>query len=240
MILAISFGPAFLIGIVFMVLGFLVSSVLKSKFEKYSKIPSQRGLSGREVAEMMLKDHGIYDVQVISTPGRLTDHYNPMDKTVNLSPDVYNGRNASAVAVAAHECGHAVQHAKVYKPLEMRSKLVPLQNASGMVLNIIMMASIFGGAFLTSAFPFKTVLLVVCIAYGAIALFSLVTLPVEFDASKRALAWIQSSGVSTQGEYEQSKDALKWAAMTYVVAALGAVTTLAYYLSMLLGGRGDD
>lgn len=235
MILMISFGPAFLIGIVFMVIGFIVSSVLKSKFAKYSKIPSQRGLSGRDVAEMMLKDHGIYDVQILSTPGKLSDHYNPMDKTVNLSPEVYNGRNAAAVAVAAHECGHAVQHAKAYKPLEMRSKLVPLQNASGMILNVIMMASIFGGAFLTSVFPFKAVILTVCIAYGAIALFSLVTLPVEFDASKRALVWIQNSGIATQGEYEQSKDALKWAAMTYVVAALGAVTTLLYYVSMLLG-----
>ena len=233
------FGGAFLIGIVFMVIGFVVSKVLTSKFAKYSKIPSQRGLTGREIAEMMLRDHGIYDVRVISTPGRLTDHYNPMDKTVNLSPEVYNGRNAAAAAVSAHECGHAVQHAKAYKPLEIRSKLVPIQNASGMILNVIMMASIFGGAFLTSVFPFKTIILLVCIAYGAIALFSLVTLPVEFDASRRALAWIQTSGVSTQGEYEQSKDALKWAAMTYVVAALGAITTLLYYVSMLLGGNDD-
>lgn len=233
------FGGAFLIGIVFMVIGFIVGKVLTSKFNKYSKIPSQRGLSGREIAEMMLKDHGIYDVQVISTPGRLTDHYNPMDKTVNLSPEVYNGRNAAAAAVSAHECGHAVQHAKAYKPLEMRSKLVPIQNASGMILNVVMMASIFGGAFLTSVFPFKTIILVVCIAYGAIALFSLVTLPVEFDASKRALAWLQTSGVSTQGEYEQSKDALKWAAMTYVIAALGAIATLLYYVSMFLGGNDD-
>ncbi len=239
MILNISFGPAMLIGVVFMILGLIVSAVLKAKFNKYSKIPSQRGLTGREIAEMMLKDNGIYDVRVLSTPGKLSDHYNPMDKTVNLSPEVYNGKNAAATAVAAHECGHAVQHAKAYKPLTMRSKLVPIQNASGMILNVIMMATIFGGAFLTQAFPFKTVILIVVIAYGGIALFSLVTLPVEFDASNRALKWMQTSGVSSQTEYEQSKDALKWAAMTYVVAALGAVTTMLYYLSMLLG-RNDD
>lgn len=234
-----TFGPAMVIGLVFMALGLLVSFILKRKFAKYSQIPSQRGLSGREVAEMMLKDSGIYDVRVISVEGQLTDHYNPMNKTVNLSHDVYNGRNAAAVAVAAHECGHAVQHAKAYAPLNWRSKLVPLQHASGMILNVIMMATIFGGAFLHSIFPVKTMLLVVVIAYGAIALFSVVTLPVEFDASKRALAWIKDSGVATHQEYEQSKDALKWAATTYVVAALGAITTVLYYLSMLLG-RNED
>lgn len=234
-----SFGPAMIIGLVFMGIGMLVGFILKRKFQKYSKIPSQRGLSGKEIAEMMLRDYGIHDVRVISVDGQLTDHYNPMNKTVNLSEEVYNGRNAAAAAVAAHECGHAVQHATAYAPLNWRSKLVPLQHASGMILNVIMMATIFGGAFLYNTFPIDTILIVVCVAYGAIALFSIVTLPVEFDASKRALVWIKDSGVSTHGEYEQSKDALKWAATTYVVAALGAITTLAYYISMLLG-RSDD
>lgn len=234
-----SFGPAMIIGLVFMGIGLLVSFILKRKFKKYSEIPSQRGLSGKEIAEMMLRDNGIYDVRVISVEGQLTDHYNPMNKTVNLSHDVYNGRNAAAAAVAAHECGHAVQHATAYAPLNWRSKMVPLQHASGMILNVIMMATIFGGAFLHSLFPIETLLWIVCGAYGAIALFSVVTLPVEFDASKRALEWIKNSGVSTHGEYEQSKDALKWAATTYVVAALGAITTVIYYLSMLLG-RNDD
>lgn len=232
-------GGGMLIGIVFMLIGLLVSSVLKSKFTKYSKIPSQRGLSGKDVAEMMLKDYGVYDVKVISVEGQLTDHYNPANKTVNLSTDVYNGRNAAAVAVAAHECGHAVQHAQAYAPLELRSKLVPLQNASGMILNIVIFGSVIFGSFLYSVFPVDTVLWVICITYGVMALFSIVTLPVEFDASKRALAWIQNSGIATHGEYEQSKDALKWAAMTYVVAALGAITTVIYYLTMLMGRNND-
>lgn len=234
-----SFGPAMIIGLIFMGIGLLVSYVLKNKFKKYSEIPSQRGLSGREIAEMMLKDNGIYDVRVISVPGQLTDHYNPLNKTVNLSSGVYDGRNAAAAAVAAHECGHAVQHANAYKPLIWRSKLVPIQSASGMILNAVMLISIFGGSVLFSVFPTNTVLIVICCAYGAIALFSFVTLPVEFDASKRALAWIESSGTATHEEHARSKDALKWAAMTYVVAALGALVTLVYYLSMLLG-RSDD
>lgn len=231
-----SFGPAMIIGLIFMGIGMLVSYILKKKFQKYTKIPSQRGLSGREIAEMMLHDNGIYDVQITCVQGQLTDHYNPMNKTVNLSTAVYNGRNAAATAIAAHECGHAVQHAKAYAPLTWRSKLVPIQHASGMILNVIMMASIFGGAFLHNLFPIDTLLIIICATYGAIALFSIVTLPVEFDASKRALAWIQKSGVSTYTEYEQSKDALKWAATTYVVAALGAIVTVIYYLLALLGG----
>lgn len=234
-----SFGPAMIIGLAFMGIGLLVSYILKRKFARYSEMPSQRGLSGKEIAEQMLKDHGIHDVKVVHVPGQLTDHYNPLNRTVNLSEPVYHGRNAASAAVAAHECGHAVQHANAYAPLNFRSKLVPIQNASGMVLNAIMMISIFGGAFLYEVFPTNTVLIVICSAYGAMALFSLVTLPVEFDASKRALVWIQNSGVSTQSEYEQSKDALKWAAMTYVVAALGALVTLVYYLSMFLGGSDD-
>jgi uncharacterized protein len=234
-----SFGPAMIIGLVFMGIGMLVSFVLRKKFKKYAEIPSQRGLSGHDIAQMMLKDNGIYDVEVTCVKGQLTDHYNPLNKTVNLSEAVYHGKNAAAVAVSAHECGHAVQHANAYAPLQWRSKLVPIQNASGMILNVIMMASIFAGSFLYSAFPMKAVLLIICIAYGAMALFSIVTLPVEFDASKRALAWIENSGVATHAEHAQSKDALKWAAMTYVVAALGALVTLLYYASMLLGGNDD-
>lgn len=234
-----SFGPAMVIGLLFMGIGWLVSANLKRKFKEFSAIPSQRGLSGREIAEMMLRENGISDVSVISVGGELTDHYNPMKKTVNLSHDVYNGRNAAAAAIAAHECGHAVQHATAYGPLNLRTAMVPVQNASGMILNVIMMMTVFGGALLFDAFPVNLVLIIVCAAYGMIALFSLITLPVEFDASKRALNWIKNSGVSTQGEYEQSKNALNWAAMTYVIAALSALTTLIYYLLMLTGRRDD-
>lgn len=234
-----SFGPAMIIGVFFMLIGLIVSWRLRARFNAYAKIPSQSGLSGREIAERMLRDHNIHDVKVIHVEGELTDHYNPMNKTVNLSEGVYNGRNAAAAAVAAHECGHAVQHATAYRPLELRSKLVPLQNASGMILNVIMMLTIFGGAALYSAFPVKLVLWVIVAAYGMIALFSLVTLPVEFDASNRALAWIERSGVSTHEEHERSKKALNLAAMTYVIAALSALVTLIYYLFALLGGSDE-
>jgi Zn-dependent membrane protease YugP len=235
----LSFGPAMLISIVFMAIGMLVSYNLKRKFQAYSKEPSQRGLSGKEIAEMMLQDHGLSNVQVVSVAGELTDHYNPLNRTVNLSPEVYNGRNAAAAAVAAHECGHAVQHATAYAPLNFRTKMVPLQNISGMVLNVIMMLTVFGGAFLYEVFPVELVLILICTTYGVFALFSLITLPVEFDASNRALAWIDKSGISTKEEHDRSKDALKWAATTYVVAALSALTTLLYYLFMLLGRRDD-
>jgi uncharacterized protein len=234
-----SFGPAMIIGVFFMLIGLIVSWRLRSRFSDYAKIPSQSGLSGREIAERMLRDNNIHDVRVIHVEGQLTDHYNPANKTVNLSEDVYNGRNAAAAAVAAHECGHAVQHATAYKPLELRSKLVPIQNASGMILNFIMMLTIFGGAFLYSAFPVKLVLWTIVAAYGVIALFSIVTLPVEFDASNRALAWIERSGVSTHAEHERSKKALNLAAMTYVIAALGALVTLIYYLFALLGSNDE-
>lgn len=233
----VSIAPAMIIGFVFMGIGMLVSFVLKNKFKKYEKIPSQNGMSGKEIAEAMLHDYGIHDVDVISVNGRLTDHYNPANRTVNLSEAVYNQRNAAAAAVAAHECGHAVQHAEAYGPLTMRSKLVPIQAISGKILNIVIMVSIFGGAFLFSAIPVDLILWVLIATYGVLALFSVVTLPVEFDASKRALAWLKDSGVSTQEEYARSKDALKWAAMTYVVAAIGAVVTMLYYVSVLLGRR---
>jgi Zn-dependent membrane protease YugP len=235
----ITFGPAMFIGIFFMLVGLIVSWRLRSRFKAYSRIPSQRGLTGAQIAEQMLRDHGIYDVRIVSVEGQLSDHYNPMNKTVNLSQEVYFGTNAAAAAVAAHECGHAVQHASAYAPLEWRSKLVPLQNVSGMILNAIMVLSIFGGAFLYEAFPIRLVLWSIVIAYGIIALFSVVTLPVEFDASKRALAWIQRSGTATHAEYEMSRKALNLAATTYVVAALGALTILLYYVMALIGANDE-
>lgn len=235
----ISYWPLMIAGGVFMLIGWLVSSKLKSTFRKYSEIPSQRGLSGKEIAEQMLKHYGIYDVKVIAVPGQLTDHYNPMDKTVNLSEWVYNERNASAAAVAAHECGHAVQHATAYQWLTLRSKLVPVQNVSGRILQILMFALMIGGATLYAVFPVTLVLWVMVAAYGAMALFAVVTLPVEFDASRRALAWIKDSGTATVGEYEMSKTALKWAAMTYVVAALAAISSLVIVLIQLFAG-GDE
>lgn len=230
-------SPAFIIGIVFMLIGLAVSQMLKSKFNKYSKIPLSTNLSGKEIAEKMLKQHGIYDVKVESVPGKLTDHYNPMNKTVNLSPEVYEGRNAAAAAIAAHECGHAVQHATAYSMLKLRSALVPLQNASGKIINIIVMVSIFGGYFLYNAIPFDIILYVIIAAYAVITTFSLVTLPVEFDASNRALVWIRTNGIVNSSEYDNAKDALKWAASTYVVAAIGSLATLMYYVSLL--GRRD-
>ncbi len=232
-------SPIFIISIVFMLLGMLVSGVLKRKFAKYSKIPSANGMSGAEVAQRMLDENGIHDVRIGCVPGRLSDHYNPMDKTVNLSPEVYEGRNAAAFAVASHECGHAVQHARGYAPLKFRSALVPIQNVSGKVLNIVVMVSIFGGAFLYQTFPIDLVLIVIIGCYGVLTLFSLVTLPVEFDASARALHWMEERRVVTSQEHEMAKDALKWAAMTYVVAALASLVTLLYYLSLLLGRSRD-
>ncbi len=227
----------FVIFIVFALLSFAVSNTLKRKFKKYAQIPLQSSLSGREIAEKMLRDNGIYDVQVISVGGQLTDHYNPAKKTVNLSEGVYHGRSAAAAAIAAHECGHAVQHAKAYSMLTLRTMLVPVQNASAKIMNIIFFAMLFGGFFLTRAFPIELVLLVVIAANMVFTLFAFITLPVEFDASKRALQWIEAKGVVNSQEYAMSKDALKWAALTYVVAALGALTTLLYYIMIFLGGR---
>jgi len=223
--------------IVFALLSFAVSSRLKSKFRKYSKTTLMGGMSGAEVAAQMLKDNGIYDVRIVPTHGQLSDHYNPANKTVNLSEDVYYGRSAASAAVAAHECGHAVQHARAYSFLQFRSAMVPVQNISAKILNFIMLASIFGGMFLFSAFPYDIIMLVVIGAYFVITLFSLVTLPVEFDASKRALAWMSNRGVTTTQEQNMAKDALKWAAMTYVVAAVGSLVTLLYFISVFLGAR---
>jgi Zn-dependent membrane protease YugP len=226
------------IGIFFMILSWAVSSRLKSKFKKYSQIGIGSGLSGREIAELMLRDNGITDVQVVSVQGQLTDHYNPANKTVNLSPDVYHGRSAAAAAVASHECGHAVQHATAYSMLEFRSAMVPIQNVSARILNFVMLMAIFGGAFFLGI-GMNSIILILISAQTVITLFSLVTLPVEFDASKRALAWIDQRGIVSATEHQMAKDALRWAAMTYVVAALGAVTTLFYYIMMFMGGSRD-
>lgn len=230
----------YVISIVFMLISMAVASRLKGKFAEYSKITIASGLSGKEIAEKMLRDNMIYDVKVISVEGELTDHYNPLKKTVNLSPDVYHGRHAAAAAVASHECGHAVQHAAAYGPLRLRSALVPIQNVSATVLNVVVLASIFGGAFLYGTFPIETILLIIIGCHAVITLFSLVTLPVEFDASKRALAWLDNTRMVSTREHELAKDALKWAAMTYVVAAIAALTTLLYFIMMLLGQRRRD
>lgn len=221
--------------IVFAIAGFVVSNKLKSKFKQYSQTPLQANLSGAEIAKLMLADNNITDVQVLSVEGQLSDHYNPANKTVNLSPDVYYGRNAAAAAVASHECGHAVQHATSYAWLNLRSTLVPLQNSAGKILNIVLIAS-FIGSFLIQM-NYTIIGFIVVGAYGILTLFSLVTLPVEFDASNRALAWVKTRNIVTPDEYAMSKDALKWAAMTYVVAALAALTTLAYYIMVFFGGR---
>lgn len=221
---------AYIIGGIFAVLGMLISTRLKSKFKKYSQIGLRNNMSGREIAERMLADHGIYDVKIISVRGRLTDHYNPVDKTVNLSEAVYHERNAAAAAVAAHEVGHAVQHAKAYSWLTMRSKMVPAVQAVSSVLHWVLL----GGVMMINTFP--SLLLVGIVLFALTTLFSFVTLPVEFDASRRALAWMDSSGVVTSQEHSMAKDSLKWAALTYVSAALGSLAILLYYVTVYMSG----
>ena len=223
----------FIVSLVFLGISFLVSAVLKSKFTKYSKIGLSSGLSGREVAEKMLRENGIYDVKVISVDGFLSDHYNPVNRTVNLSPDVYNGTSISAAAVAAHECGHAVQHATQYGPLMFRSRMVPAVQVSSMLVNWILLA----GILILASTRNPTILLVGIIVMAVTVLFTLVTLPVEFDASKRALAWLQQTNITNQVEFPKAKDALKWAATTYVVAALAAVVQLVQYVMIYMGSR---
>lgn len=230
---------ALIIGLFFMAIGWMVSARLKNKFREYSQTHLTRDLTGAEIARLMLVDHGIHDVQVVSVEGELSDHYNPANKTVNLSQEVYHGRNAAAAAVAAHECGHAVQHAKAYSMLEFRSALVPIQNISAKVINFIFMLMMFGAFFAQGVLSWQTALLVIIGCYAIFTLFAFVTLPVEFDASKRALAWVESRGIVTPQEHDMAKDALKWAAMTYVVAAIGALTTLFYYVMMFLGSRDE-
>lgn len=224
-----------LIVVVFGIAGFVVSNRLKSKFKKYSQTPLQANLSGKEIAELMLADNKIYDVTVNCVEGQLSDHYNPGNKTVNLSPDVYYGRNAAATAVSAHECGHAIQHATAYSWLQMRSAMVPIQNASGKILNIVLIASLLGGFLIN--LPYEVIGFIVVGAYSIMTLFTLITLPVEFDASRRALAWVDQRNIVTRSEYAMSKDALNWAAMTYVVAALASLATLAYYIFIFFGNR---
>ena len=216
----------------FMIVGGIVNSRLKKKFKKYSQIGTVSGMNGKEIAEKMLSDHGISDVKVISVPGKLTDHYNPIDKTVNLSPDVYQGRHVSAAAVAAHECGHAVQHATAYQWLQMRSEMVPIVNYSNKMMSMIFLLGIFGVTFL-KIFSFYQLIMLFIILQAIITTFTLITLPVEFDASKRALNWLKSSGITNSEELTYANDALKWAASTYVVAALAAATYLLYYISIL-------
>mgnify|MGYP001300772471 FL=1 len=215
----------------FMIIGGIVSSKLKSKFKKYSNITISSGMSGKEIAEKMLADNGINDVKVISVPGKLTDHYNPIDKTVNLSPDVYQGRHVSAAAVAAHECGHAVQHATAYQWLQMRSQMVPIVNISNKMMGTIFLLGIFGGSII--GMNWMVTLKLFIILQAVITLFSLITLPVEYDASNRALIWLKSTNITNTEEIKYANDALKWAARTYLVAALAAVTYLLYYLSIL-------
>jgi len=224
-----------IVSFVFMGISMLVSSILKSKFTKYSKVGLANGLSGKEIAEKMLRDNGIYDVQVVSVAGFLSDHYNPANKTVNLSPEVYQGISVSAAAVAAHECGHAVQHAVSYGPLSLRSKLVPAVQVSSTVVNWVLIAGI-----IMLAMGNSIVLLIGIIMMAITVLFTLVTLPVEFDASKRALSWLESTSITSPAEYPMAKDALKWAATTYVVAALAAVVVLFQYVMIYLGGSRRD
>ena len=221
-----------IVSLIFLGISMLVSLVLKSKFTKYNKVPLSNGLTGREIAEKMLRDNGIYDVKVTSVEGFLSDHYNPANKTVNLSPEVYNGNSVASAAVAAHECGHAVQHATAYAPLNLRSKLVPaVQFTSGLV-NLVL---IIGVIMAYSGNP--TVLLIGIILMAVTVLFTLITLPVEFDASNRALAWLNRTNVTNNTEYPMAKDALQWAATTYVVAALAAVVTLIQYILIFMGSR---
>jgi Zn-dependent membrane protease YugP len=221
----------YLISIAFMIIGWLVSMQLKRKFNQYSQTPISSGLSGKEIAEKMLRDSNIHDVKVISVEGRLTDHYNPIDKTVNLSHDVYYGRNAAAAAVSAHECGHAVQHARAYSMLQLRSALVPIVSFASQWVHWVLL----GGILMINTFP--SLLLIGITLFAATTAFSFITLPVEFDASRRALVWLESARITNSQEHVQSKDALWWAAMTYVVAALSALATLMYYIMIYMGRR---
>ena len=223
---------AYIIGIVFAIIGLIVSGVLKSKFKKYSQIPVKGGLTGKDIAERMLAENGIHDVQVISVAGQLTDHYNPVNKTVNLSESVYSSDSIAAAAVAAHECGHAVQHATAYSWLQMRSKMVPIVGfTSGCVPWVIIGGIIVGGSL------GQTLLLAGIILFGILTLFSFLTLPVEIDASNRAISWLQGSSLAGTMEMGKAKDALNWAGYTYVVAALGSLATLIYYIMLYMSRR---
>jgi len=216
---------------VFMLISWLVGQQLRSKFRAYSKIPINYGMTGEEVARKMLNDNGIYDVRVESVPGSLSDHYNPLKKTVNLSPEVYSGRSVASAAVAAHECGHAVQHARAYSFLKMRSALVPIVSFTSKWVQWVLLA----GIILVQTMP--QILLAGIIMFGLTTLFSLITLPVEIDASRRALAWLNTSGITNAQTHPKAQDALRWAAYTYVVAALASLATLLYYIMIFMGRR---
>jgi Zn-dependent membrane protease YugP len=225
-----------IISVIFMVLGMIVQARLKSKFTQYSEVPTSSGMSGKEIAEKMLRDNGIFDVQVISVEGQLTDHYNPANRTVNLSTDVFHGRSVAAAAVSAHECGHAVQHATAYSMLMLRSKLVPAVQISSTLSQWVIFAGLgimgFGGGS-------PTILLAGIVLFGVTTLFSVVTLPVEFDASKRAIAWLQTANITTPAEKVKAQDALKWAALTYVVAALASIAMLVQYILIYMSRSRD-
>jgi len=221
-----------IISLIFLGISMLVSLILKGRLSSYSKVPLANGMSGKDVAEKMLKENGIYDVKVVSAEGFLSDHYNPVDKTVNLSPDVYNGTSVASAAVAAHECGHAVQHAASYKWLMLRSKMVSTVQFSSTLVNWILLIGV-----IMAVRGNPTLLLIGIILMSITVLFTLITLPVEFDASRRALNWLNHTNVTNSFEYPKAKDALRWAAMTYVVAALAAVVTLAQYILLYMGSR---
>lgn len=216
------------------IISMIVQSRFKNKFKKYSEMPLTSGLSGAEVAQKMLNDSNIYDVRIISVEGQLTDHYNPADRTVNLSPEVYHGRSVAAAAVASHECGHAIQHATAYSWLQFRSAMVPLVNVSSKVVSFTLMIGV-----MLAIWSDNYLLLQIGVAALAVTtVFSFITLPVEFDASKRALVWLDSANIThSRDEHDGAKDALKWAAMTYVIAALSALVTLLYYASILFGRK---
>ena len=215
----------------FALLSYLVSARLKSKFENYSQIPLPNGMTGRDVAEKMLRDNGIYDVRVTCTPGHLTDHYNPADQTVNLSESVFYNCSIAAAAVAAHECGHAVQHATVYAPLRMRSALVPVVSFASNIMSWVLL----GGMLLLHSFP--QLMLFGILLFASTTLFSFITLPVEINASQRALAWLSNAGITNYGTHDKAEDALRSAAYTYVVAALGSLANLLYYVMLFLNAR---
>lgn len=226
-------GYYIIAGLIFIV-SMYVSNKLKSKFKEYSQVHLRNGMSGKEIAEKMLYDNGITDVKVISTPGMLTDHYNPAKKTINLSEGVYTQRNAAAAAVAAHECGHAVQHAQAYSWLTMRSQLVPMVSVASKLSQWV----ILGGLVLMASTALgSTILLIGIILFALGTLFSFVTLPVEYDASKRALVWLETENMLTPNEHDAAEDSLKWAARTYVVAAVGSLATLLYFVSIYMGRR---
>lgn len=215
-------------------ISYIVQQNLNSKFKKFSKVPLSSGMTGREVAEKMLQDHGIYNVTVTSTPGHLTDHYNPTNKTVNLSPEVYNGNSVAAAAVAAHECGHAVQHAVAYAPLQLRSALVPVVSFASNWVQWILLA----GIIMVQTVP--SILFIGIILFAMTTLFSFITLPVEIDASRRATAWLQRAGITSNYDHPMAVSALRSAAYTYVVAALSLLATLIYYVLIFTGNRDSD